>query len=205
MGVKTDARRAEVPRMGRDADMRRSSELPKIRSIAESRDATSSTAPTSRVDVIDNFEALYRRHGSAVLRYAVKCVGRREIAEEIASEAFLLLYREARRIDSGRLPAWLFTVVRNLAMSHWRKAVVEQKNATQLVTHPQASEPGLLNSILGIPELKPIHRTCLILRYVHDMDRSEIATRLALTDNQVKSCLQYGLELLRSHFEGNPK
>ena len=185
--------------------MRRSSDSPTIRCSVDARDDVSSTDPTSRVDVIDNFEALYRQHGSAVLRYAIKCVGRPEIAEEIASEAFLLLYREARRIDSRRLPAWLFTVVRNLATSHWRKSVVEQKNATQLVTHPQVSEPGLLNSILGIPELKPIHRTCLILRYVHDMDRGEIATRLALTDNQVKSCLQYGLELLRSHLDGNRK
>jgi len=102
--VKTDARRAEVPQMGRGTGMRRSSESPTIRCSEDARDVDSSTDPTSRVDVIDNFEALYRQHGSAVLRYAIKCVGRPEIAEEIASEAFLLLYREGRRIDSGRLP-----------------------------------------------------------------------------------------------------
>ena len=45
--------------------------------------------------------------------------------------------------------------------------------------------------------LKPIHRACLILRYVHGMERSEIATRLGLSETQVKGLLQYARELVR--------
>jgi DNA-directed RNA polymerase specialized sigma24 family protein len=39
---------------------------------------------------------------------------------------------------------------------------------------------------------------CLELRYGCGLTRSEIATHTGLTDNQVKSCLQYGLRLLRA-------
>ncbi len=46
-------------------------------------------------------------------------------------------------------------------------------------------------------DLKPVHRACLLLRFVHGMTRAEIAVELGLTENQVKGSLQYALELLR--------
>ena len=53
--------------------------------------------------------------------------------------------------------------------------------------------------------LKPVHRACLILRYVHGMTRAEIAGRLGLTDNQVKGHLQYSLTILRRDLEKTPR
>jgi RNA polymerase sigma-70 factor, ECF subfamily len=155
------------------------------------------------VDRVEAFESIYREHSRRVLRYALRCVGRPDVAEELASDAFLALHRNFGRIDQSLLPAWLFTVVRNLATSYWRRSVVEQNYAqqTQFEERPQPADPDLLTSILNIPQLKPIHRTCLILRYAHDMERSDIAARLGLTENQVKSYLQYALELLRKHLD----
>jgi RNA polymerase sigma-70 factor (ECF subfamily) len=161
-------------------------------------ESISSAVHPSRVNDTEVFESLYRRHASAVLRYAIKCVGRREIAEDLTSDAFLALYRNLASIDQTRLPAWLFTVVAHAATSYWRHSVVEQKYAATVEDQPRSAEPTVdLASILQIPELKPQHRACLVLRYAHDMDRPEIAARLGMTENQVKSCLQYGLELLR--------
>jgi RNA polymerase sigma-70 factor, ECF subfamily len=162
-------------------------------------DSISSTDRTLSVDEAEAFESLYREHSRAVLRYAVRCVGRPEVAEEITSDAFLALYRNLKTIDQSRLPAWLFTVVRNLATSYWRRSAVERKYAPQAEERVETTEPSMMTSILDLPQLKPIHRNCLILRYVHDMERSQIAARLGLTENQVKSCLQYALELLRNH------
>ena len=45
--------------------------------------------------------------------------------------------------------------------------------------------------------LKPVHRVCLILRYVHGMERGEIARETGLSETQVKGHLQYGRRLLR--------
>ena len=52
--------------------------------------------------------------------------------------------------------------------------------------------------------LKPVHRACLILRYVHGMTRAEIAARLGLTDNQVKGHLQVLLDHPAARFGEDP-
>jgi DNA-directed RNA polymerase specialized sigma24 family protein len=46
-----------------------------------------------------DFDDIYRQHLPAVFRYAVRCVGRREVAEEITSEAFVALFRGFDEID----------------------------------------------------------------------------------------------------------
>jgi RNA polymerase sigma-70 factor (ECF subfamily) len=51
------------------------------------------------------------------------------------------------------------------------------------------------------PALKPIHRLCIVLRYVHGMTREEIGRKAGLTENQVKGHLQYALTLLRREVE----
>jgi RNA polymerase sigma-70 factor (ECF subfamily) len=57
--------------------------------------------------------------------------------------------------------------------------------------------------LLDSKALKPMHRVCLILKYVHGLSREEIAGKLGLTDNQVKGNLQYALELLREELAGS--
>ena len=149
-----------------------------------------------------DFEGLYRTHAQAVFRFAVRCVGRRELAEDLTSEAFLALHRNLERIDASLLPGWLFTVVRNRARDHWRRQVVEQR---YLETLPEpvsdAEAPALERWILDSPDLKPVHRTCIMLRYVHGMTRAEIASQTGLSETQVKGHLQYALELLRKSYK----
>ena len=62
-----------------------------------------------------DFESLYRQHVQAVFRFAMSITRRRDIAEDLTSEAFLALHREIDSIDPAQLPAWLLTVVRNRA------------------------------------------------------------------------------------------
>ena len=146
------------------------------------------------------FEALYRAHVQAVFRFALRCVTKRELAEDLTSDAFLALYHNLDSVDGSRLPAWLFTVVRNRARDHWRRQAVEQRYLKSL-EEPIASDPQPLERwILESGDLKPVHRTCLMLRYVHGMTRAEIASRTGLSETQVKGYLQYALELLRKTY-----
>jgi RNA polymerase sigma-70 factor (ECF subfamily) len=152
------------------------------------------------------FEALYREHVQAVYRFAISVTGRKEIAEDLTSEAFLALYRTLDSIDESRLPGWLLTVVRNRARDIWRHQEVEQRHAGQLV-RPVAVEsetPDLERWILEHADLKPVHRTCIMLRYVHGLTRTEIAETTGLTETQVKGHLQYGLNLLRKAYVKGP-
>jgi RNA polymerase sigma-70 factor (ECF subfamily) len=148
------------------------------------------------------FDEAYRQHVQAVLRYAVKCLGRRDIAEEITSEAFTALFRAFDRIDPALLPGWLFTAVRNRAIDFWRHAAIEKRYQSELESEPIAASPssGIQQWLDAVPSLKPVHRACLILRYVHGMQRAEIAARLGLSEIQVKGHLQYSHQLLRKHW-----
>src|SRR5271169_6572210 len=69
---------------------------------------------------MDDFEEIYRQHFGAVFRFAIHCVGRRDLAEDLTSEAFLELYRNWAKINPNQLPGWLITVVKNRAIDHWR-------------------------------------------------------------------------------------
>lgn len=147
------------------------------------------------------FDEIYAKHAAAVFRYALKCVGRRDVAEDITSEAFLALHRHMATIDMDQLPGWLFTVAKNRATDYWRRAQVEQKYLDSLSESAVTWQPSVEAWLRDTKSLKPIHRVCLILRYVHGMERAEIASRLGLTENQVKGHLQYSLTILRREME----
>jgi RNA polymerase sigma-70 factor (ECF subfamily) len=50
------------------------------------------------------FDRLYEAHVAAVFRHALKCVGRRDVAEDITSEVFLTLYRRLDSLDRSLVP-----------------------------------------------------------------------------------------------------
>lgn len=150
---------------------------------------------------VEEFERIYRRYAAPILAYARRCVGRADIAEEIAGDAFLELLRHRETVDADRLPAWLYTVVRNRAIDYWRRQKLEQ----HAVAAPANGASGAGDfdwSVLETSGLKPAHRLCLMLRYLHGMNREEIAALTGLRETQVKGYLRYGLELLRKSVKG---
>lgn len=167
-------------------------DAPGARAPALERESGPSTA--------DPLESAYRRHAAAVFRFALRCVGRRDLAEDLTSEAFLALHRNLDSVDLGQLPSWLFKVVKNRAIDHWRRLGTEKRYlelAPDADHQPAALDTGAALGLLSSKALKPVHRICLVLRYVHGMTRAEVATRTGLTEMQVKGHLQYALELLR--------
>jgi RNA polymerase sigma-70 factor (ECF subfamily) len=151
------------------------------------------------------FEDLYREHVQAVFRFAMSIAGQRETAEDLTSEAFLALHRNLDSIDESRLPGWLLTVVRNRARDIWRHREVEQRYAEQAAPPVAVQPPDFERWLFEQADLKPVHRTCILLRYVHGMARTEIADTMGLTETQVKGHLQYGLSLLRKAYKkGSP-
>lgn len=142
------------------------------------------------------FEEVYREHVQAVFRFAMRVTGKRDVAEDLTSEAFLALYRHFDGIDQSQLPAWLLTAVRNRARDLWRHRTVEAQYADQ-IAQDSVVTPAVESSVIDSPDLKPIHRTCLVLRYGYGMSRAEIARETGLTDTQVRGHLQYALTLLR--------
>jgi RNA polymerase sigma-70 factor (ECF subfamily) len=146
------------------------------------------------------FESLYRQHVQAVFRFAHSITRRKDVAEDLTSEAFMALHRQLASVDQSQLPAWLLTVVRNRARDLWRHQVVEERyivEKTKAVTPTTPPESSLEEWILTGAGLKPVHRLCVMLRYVSGMTRAEIAAETGMSETQVKGHLQYALALLR--------
>jgi len=150
----------------------------------------------------NRFEEIYRRHVNSVFRFALHTVGRREIAEEITSDAFLALLRNMDGIDEAQLPGWLITVARNRARDYWRRRVTEEKYLEAVKDSPSVESNASLRWLFETPQLKPVHRVCLVLRYVEGLSRAEIGEVLGISDVQVKGHLQYALQLVRKAVAG---
>ena len=144
-----------------------------------------------------DFEDIYSRHAGAVLRYAWRLVGRREIAEELAADAFVSLHEHMATIDLAQLPAWLFTAVRNKAIDYWRRHAVEGRYRNTLPEEPTTPAYETELELLDHKALKPVHRLCLRLRYGYGMSIAEIARETGLSETQAKGHLQYGRRILR--------
>jgi len=147
---------------------------------------------------MDGFESAYRRHFSAVFRFARSLVGRRDVAEDLTADAFLELHRRFDRIHVEELPAWLFVVVRNRARDLWRRQLVEQRHLQGVARDwATAARPSSRPLWLSVDGLSPVHRVCLELHYVWGYTVGEVAGRLGMTDGQVKGHLQRARQHLR--------
>ncbi len=155
------------------------------------------------------FGGIVRANQSMVYSIAYSFLRDSALAEEVAQEVFLDLYRNLRRIESGaHLVSWLRRVAVNRCIDYTRKRKREgltpldsapEPAAAASHADPMASE-RLRKLVASLPEKQ---RAIVILRYQEDMDPTEIAAELEMPVNTVKSKLHRALALLRGKMERN--
>ena len=76
----------------------------------------------------ENLRMIFDFYKVRTFRYALQMVGSREDAMDITQEAFLRVYLNRKRYDRGRsFSAWLFRIVRNLAVDTMRRRKVRSE------------------------------------------------------------------------------
>jgi RNA polymerase sigma-70 factor (ECF subfamily) len=97
-------------------DMDRDSELELVRRI--------------RAGETDAFDAVHARFNARLLGFLARLSGNRTVAEDLLEETWLRFVERADRLTPDtRLGPWLFTVARNLHVSHCRARAVETSPA----------------------------------------------------------------------------
>ena len=148
------------------------------------------------------FAALVREHQAMVFSVARNFLRDRALAEELAQEVFLHLYRNLAAIESPEhLKFWLRKVTGHRCIDYVRR------NRMQTVELEEVSEPAAPNKssdlflqqtlrrfVATLPETP---RLIVTLRYQEDLDPTEIATVLEMPLNTVKSHLRRSLAILR--------
>lgn len=152
---------------------------------------------------------LFQLEGRNLVRLARLFVDDREAAEDLVQEAFIRMARAASRVDNiDRAPAYLRSIVLNLARDHNRRGLVSLRHqlpfGREVDVHPSADDDLIRDDaqravVEAVRVLPRRQRDCITLRYYLELGVDEIATTLGISANSVKTHLQRGLANLATN------
>jgi len=157
------------------------------------------------------FETIYERHCGAAFSLAYRMCGKRALAEDVAQEAFLSIWRSGGRYDRARgsVRTWVLGIVHNRAIDALRRSVVherrrasdegiEERFEARERTEVEAARREEANTIRGMLDTLPEEQSLVIeLAYFGGFTHSEIAEMLGAPIGTVKGRMRLGLEKLR--------
>ena len=146
-------------------------------------------------------QTLFARHNVRIFRFLVRFVGDTSAAEDLVSEVFLAVWRQAGRFRGrSQVTTWLLALARNKALSALRRRSTEelddktaaaiedpQDNPEVTIQNRQTSEI-LLNCLT---QLSPPHREVIDLVYYHEKSIDEVADITGVPQNTVKTRMFY--------------
>ena len=152
---------------------------------------------------VPEFEAAVREYQAMVFSLAYHFLRDSALAEELAQEVFLELFRRFAEIQSrNHLRYWLRKVASRRCIDQTRRRKFRAHLSLEETVEPfswmPAEDPVLKRYIEQLlAKLAETPRMIVILRYQEGMEPSEIADLLEMPLNTVKSHLQRSLALLR--------
>jgi len=154
-------------------------------------------------------EALYARYGGLVYTLALRIVGDRELAREVAQDTFLRSWdgRETYDPQRGRVPWWLMGIARNRAIDllRSRSHQARLRERVALLRSMPAPFPGDPADAVAarravvdaLRELSEGQRMAIELAYYGGLTQTEIAGELGEPLGTIKSRTREAFERLR--------
>jgi RNA polymerase sigma-70 factor (ECF subfamily) len=151
-------------------------------------------------------EELFAAEGRSLVRLARIFCDDRDAAEDLVQEAFIRLNRSAGSIrDASRAPAFLRSIVINLARDHNRRGLMSLRHRAAM-RRPEAgpsfeddaiaeADHETLTALRTLPDRQ---RSCIVLRYYLDLSERDIADTLDISKNSVKTHTRRGLAALEA-------
>lgn len=122
------------------------------------------------------FRAFYALEYPALARYCHKLVADRELAHDLAQEAFTRMIGRWVRVDEPR--AYLYGVATNLCRRAWKKRAQDVVAVGRLAAEPAAdvaSPDGAVVMRAAVDALPPRLRDVLLLHYYADLTVTDVA------------------------------
>lgn len=156
----------------------------------------------------DAFNVLFVFFAPRIKGYLMRIGTAADLAEDLAQEAMLKVWRKARLFDPAKASAstWIFTIARNLRIDAARRAAKPALDADDPAFSPE-EEPRADVVIeradrdekirAAFQSLPPAQLEVVRLHFIEDAPHSEIAERLNLPLGTVKSRLRLAFEKIR--------
>lgn len=157
----------------------------------------------------DAFGQLVMDHQHEVFTLALRLTADRELAADVAQEAFVRAWRALPKFrGDSRFSTWLHRIVVNTAWSQRRKSKRhDAESIEQIADLPalerhgpeQAAETADVRHrlVAALRELSPAVRPVVVLKDVYDWSHGEIAEHLGITVTAAKVRLHRGRRRLR--------
>lgn len=159
------------------------------------------------------FNALVERYRDRMVSYAYRMVGSSELAQDVAQETFVRVYKSAATFrDDGRFSPWVYKIASNVCLSERSRRAKEALNIdfeTLQDTHDSGVfvEDQVMAKLTaerlssGINKLTAQHKTVLVMHVYQGLTYVEIGEALGIPTGTVKSRLFYAIRKLRDVLE----
>jgi len=154
---------------------------------------------------------LYTRHSVRVYRFILRLTRSETVAEELVSEVFLDVWRQAGRFEQrSQVSTWILAIARNKAISAMRRRHDEEldEDALAMIEDPcddpeEALEKSERSALLRkcLAQLSPAHREIIDLVYYHEKSVEEAATITGIPPATVKTRMYYARQQLAALVE----
>ena len=171
-----------------------------LRRIAEQRDEAA-------------FRELYQSYGPRVKAYMMSKGADAAVAEDLAQETLLTVWRRAALYaeDKGSATTWIFTIARNLRIDRLRREVAwlelpderaEQEASPDALPDQAVSDKERDARVrAALAELPAEQRQVIGLSYVEGLSHGEIAERLKLPLGTVKSRMRIAYQRIKASLQ----
>ena len=157
-------------------------------------------------------QALFARHRMSIYRWLLRFVSNEPLAEDLLSEVFLDVWRQAGRFEGrASVSTWLISIARFKALSARRRrteAELDEKIETTVADPANDPEAALQEKNRGellrqaLTRLSPEHREIIDLVYYHEKSVDECAHILGIPAATVKTRMFYAPKKLAELVKG---
>ena len=166
----------------------------------------------------DGFRILFTKYTKKIVNFCYRFCGDREMAEELAQEVFLRIYKAAPRYEpDANFSTWLFRIATNVCLNETRKfqyrvvtetmdnhvqtdsGTIKQEIEDPKSQHPQELMEKRGNDILLEKAMKSLpekQRTALLLKVYHNFSYKEIGKQMKHSESSVKSMIHRARQAL---------
>jgi RNA polymerase sigma-70 factor, ECF subfamily len=177
-----------------------------LRGPAAWTDSASDESLVARVAQGDRraMQLLFVRHQQRVYRFVLRLVGNGATAEDIVSDVFIELWRQAASFERrARVSTWLLAIARYKALAAMRRRLDQPLDDALAIPDPATPADETLDAsrrsmVLRrcLAQLSAAHREIVDLVYYHDKSIEEVSSILGVPAATVKTRMFYARKRL---------